>query len=373
VIRAIFFSLVVLASGLSAVTSSIEQAREIHVVIGNEAADLDSIVSSMARAYVLSMNGRDGESFFAVINIPRQDLQMRRDAILLFEMLDVDLSTLFFIDEVPLDRWAEEGKLFLHLVDHNLLSIQQEHLSDRVLTIVDHHSDAGISYPACREKELMTVGSASTLIAKRWLEESRDQMSSYWATLLLAPILLDTRGLEDPHTTTHLDVRVVEELAQWVESPIALYESLKEARFDTKGFTPKMLLRKDMKRYRDVGVNYTISSLPSTVNYHWHEQADLYNCWSLFRQEEEVPISMILGRDSSDQERRLHVQCESRSLLIQLLFHFTVVVELAEMSLLEYVDESLNSATFVLDEPASRKVLQPCLRLSQMQTTASLP
>ena len=79
------------------------QGRSARAVLGDEAADLDSMASPVAYAWLLAReNG--GPITVPVMNIPRADFQLRSEAAWLFAEAGVQVDNLVFLDEIDLDR-----------------------------------------------------------------------------------------------------------------------------------------------------------------------------------------------------------------------------------------------------------------------------
>ncbi|XP_049850798.1 exopolyphosphatase PRUNE1-like [Schistocerca gregaria] len=100
-----------------------EKTRRLHVVLGNEACDLDSAVSSIALAYLYHyayLNALDEFEFevdvVPLLNINREDLELRKDLVLLFQKVGIDFRYLTFLD----DRIACDGS------DHGGCSVKVE-------------------------------------------------------------------------------------------------------------------------------------------------------------------------------------------------------------------------------------------------------
>ena len=84
------------------------------IVMGNEAADLDSMVSAMLYGLLASSRHAPGSPSVApVINCPRNDFSLRTEAVYLFTELNVDVAALLFIDEVDVDALHRAGRLRL--------------------------------------------------------------------------------------------------------------------------------------------------------------------------------------------------------------------------------------------------------------------
>ncbi|MCB1213170.1 MAG: DHH family phosphoesterase [Chlamydiia bacterium] len=352
------------------------KSSPVHIVMGNEAADLDSISAAVARAKHLSLKSTNSEDLFLpVINISREELPLRRDAEFLFTLLNINSESLLFTDDIPFDSLAANGQLKLHLVDHNALAVHQLHFREQVVSIIDHHADEKMDYPNCLEndKVVASVGSATSLVASNLLTDCYAELDSSWARLMLAPILLDTLNLQSSSRTTQLDLDVAQRLLDLSKfdkfASNAFYENLLKARSDTDGFTPDMLMRKDMKRYQEGLCAYTISSLPYGIKFEWYRDSNLQAILQGFRTKQAVPIVMIIelsAENTGDQYRRLHVHCESPEILEHLLQYFTENAAISDLVSLERADLSALTATWVLPNFVSRKLLQPKLKLGEL-------
>lgn len=228
----------------------LSQFSEVHVVLGNEACDLDSMVSSLVYAFsiykkLLSVPGRP-TAVIPVFNIPREDFCLRTEAVFLFKRFHLDCSYITFVEDVDLQNLLETKRLQLVLVDHNILAQRQKHMDVAVTEVLDHHKD---QWPADLKvsKKIELVGSCCTLVAEKLL--TMDVLDSQITGLLLGTILLDTINL-DPRAarSTDKDKEVVRQLQD--KYPVALdelYRSVSTAKFDVSGLSTLDLLRKDYK------------------------------------------------------------------------------------------------------------------------------
>lgn len=247
---------------------------KIHFVIGNESADLDSIISSIAYAYLLQAEqfSRQEHLYIPLINIHREEIYLRKDILYLFQLFDISADDLLFLDDnVPLNLLLAEDRLRINLVDHNVLRPRLEHLSPIVEGIVDHHFDENKYYPLIgnENKIIAVVGSTATLIAEKVFSNKKITPSPELSTLLLAPILIDTANLQSVEKTTHRDIKAVEALRVLGSEtiPSDFYEKLLSTKNDSSNLTPYMILSKDFKEYLDGGLLYGISSLPITLKW----------------------------------------------------------------------------------------------------------
>jgi len=243
------------------------RADAIAVVIGSEAADLDSMVSALLHALLASTRpGAAAPPLVPVINCPRADFKLRTEAVFLFDRVGLAIDALLFIDEIDLDSAHQAGALHLTLVDHNTLCAGQESYAGAVEAILDHHEDAG-HYARANPRTIEPVGSATTLVAEAMLRERPALVGAGLARLLLGAILLDTVNLDPAaQRVTAKDREVSSRLA-----PIAgldtgeLFEILQAEKFNVSGLSTADLLRKDYKAWDTPSASYGISTVMTSI------------------------------------------------------------------------------------------------------------
>lgn len=235
--------------------------RPIHLILGNEAADLDSVACALALAH--AWRSRDpGLLTVPVLNIPRAELSLRRDVRQALRYAGLRPDDLVFADDLPggaARALAPRGALTL--VDHNALAPAQRPLAPFVRAVVDHHRDERL-FPAARPRLVEPVGSCATLVARL----VGDAVAPQVARLLLCAVLVDTANLSPAFgKATAEDIAAVERLrapAGW--DPAAceeVFERLRAARADVTGFSVAMLLRKDLKVFAARGLSAAIASI----------------------------------------------------------------------------------------------------------------
>jgi exopolyphosphatase len=173
----------------------------VHVCIGNQACDADSMISSICYAYYKALTADRTQThvqYLPIMSILRNDIRFRREVKILLDLLQITFDDLICLDECPLDELST-GDLSFTLMDHNHLT-QQLHLpySSLVTEIVDHHADQG-HYPSVQGPERLIafnaeigkadVGSACTLVAERLSDA--DLLDASVATLLLGVISVE--------------------------------------------------------------------------------------------------------------------------------------------------------------------------------------
>ena len=261
------------------------------IVIGNEAADADSIVSSLTYAFLRQWQSAQPAvssssslvpplclPVVPVTSISRGQMYLRRDVQLLLKEADLDLTDLIAFDEYVGDGTSSGGDRQLPrdvvLVDHNLvanvlcgvleLDTDRQEAAGIVKEIVDHHKDEGrymrsavvrdIAYDAVSGKA--EVASTCTLVAERYLDAANAAaLTEDIATLLVAVIAVDSINM-DPAAGkgTPRDLRAMTELAARFPSVDRnkLFELMSNAKLDPlfwESLTAKDALEIDYKEF----------------------------------------------------------------------------------------------------------------------------
>ncbi|KAJ1807745.1 Exopolyphosphatase [Coemansia sp. RSA 2523] len=209
-----------LAANTARLNSLDAHTGRLTLVLGNESADLDSMVSSLALAYALSPT--ISAPPIPIINTNRSDMTLRPESTLLLRTTlqanDSGIDALTFIDDFDLTRVVSYGRkhgLDVWLVDHNAPASRQTELEPFVRGIVDHHVDENRCPQAERQIEL--VGSCATLVAER-LRNTLGSVEPELAKMLVAPILIDTSELSSTaRRATDKDIEMVSWLVPQVE------------------------------------------------------------------------------------------------------------------------------------------------------------
>ena len=170
-----------------------------HVVLGNEAADLDSVSCAIVLAYLLDKHGQRQQQkgqagnreerldTVPMVNISKSELSLRRDVLLALSLAGIDAGRLAYRNTTNLHSCAA-----LTLVDHN--AVTDADLSPRVRSVLDHHADEG-KHLEVTPRVIAPVGSCATLVAERAMAIGVE-LSAAPATMLLAAILLDCHDMD---------------------------------------------------------------------------------------------------------------------------------------------------------------------------------
>ncbi|XP_031949127.1 exopolyphosphatase PRUNE1 [Corvus hawaiiensis] len=239
------------AGNRAALQDHVRQRQEIHVVMGNEACDLDSTVSALALAYFLAQTSPAPKAAFVpVLNIPRADFALRTETTFLLRDRGIPAASLIFRDEIDLGGLHHAGLLSLTLVDHHVLPGADAALEEAVVEVLDHRPLERDRGPPC-QVTVEPVGSCATLVTERILQGPPGVLDRTTAALLHGTILLDCVNLSPAAgKVTPRDVACVSLLEErFPELPArdAVFQALYTAKFDITGLTTEQMLRKDLK------------------------------------------------------------------------------------------------------------------------------
>ncbi|XP_053743525.1 exopolyphosphatase PRUNE1 isoform X1 [Synchiropus splendidus] len=234
----------------SRLKAGLDQARpQVHVVLGNEACDVDSMVSALVYAYFLHKTVGGETVHIPLLNIRQSDLVLRSDNVFLLNQTGLSPDLLVFRDQMDLPALQRAGRLRLTLVDHNVLPSSDRDLEGVVVEVVDHHLQE--RDPSTCSVTVETVGSCCTLVAERVLQKAPDILDQQLAHLLYAAVLLDCVNMapaagkvtpKDSQVAAALEMRF-----PGLPQRGALFQALQKAKFDVSGLNTQQMLLKDMK------------------------------------------------------------------------------------------------------------------------------
>ncbi len=241
------------------------------VIFGNEAADLDSMASSITYGYLQSLQDT-GTVVLPVMPIPRADFKLRTEAVYVFNEADIALDDLVFFDEVDFDALMKGGADLI-LVDHNKLGPALEQYNENVSAVLDHHNDEGM-YKEAAPRIVELVGSTTTLVAMEF-DKAGITLEENVATLLGGTILLDTVNL-DPAAgrVTDADDEVAAKiLPLCLLSRQEYFDNIQREKFSVTGLSTNDLLRKDYKEFQFEAVRCGIGSALLPIS-QWQDMDD---------------------------------------------------------------------------------------------------
>jgi len=351
----------------------VKRSQRIGVVMGNEASDLDSIVSSTFYAYFLQSKEKKHEGFLPIMNIAREDFKLRTETNWLFNFMGVLIDDIVFLPEVQkeFDLLHESQRLDLILVDHNRLSAHQEKYEKSVTEVIDHHQDEKKCTSA--KKAIEMVGSCTSLVAEKILYSLPSLVSKADAGILLAPILLDTANLDPKHEKVkkkdeEISAKLIDILGFSKEQQNQFFEKLQHERFSVDSLDTLDLLRMDYKQWKmgkwEVGISSSKRSIKELLERDSNLDKEFFNY--LKSRKLDILFCMTLWLDQKNMLRELIILTPNRR-----LYENTKAVLLASDLKLKEIkkDESkkLSTTDYIIsffhqhNVTASRKQLQPLL------------
>ncbi|MBI9103508.1 MAG: DHH family phosphoesterase [Spirochaetales bacterium] len=348
-------------SFLEELKSNFSYDKPVTVVMGNEAADLDSMVSAVTCAWYLYLSDASSNPF-PLINIPRADFKLRTEAVFLFNEAGVNLDLLMFAEDIDLLRLKESGNLKLVLVDHNKIGSDQENLIDTVTGIIDHHADEK-TYPSSADVDIRPVGSASTIIAESFLKNQSNSITTPLCTLLLGTILLDTVNL-DPAAgrVTDDDEKAAAAIVKitGLDQKI-LFDKLQFEKFNVSSLGSYDLLRKDYKEWQFGSVKCGIGAVLQPIEKWIQKDPDISKACDRYLSERNLDILFAMNAFTAPEfTRQLVVYIKDEALRSRTIDF----LETTEMGLEKLDIDNEGSCLFYNQKNLgiSRKKLQPLLK-----------
>ena len=336
------------------------------IVIGNEASDLDSMVSSIVFAYYKSLEDTN-TVYIPVMHIKRADFKLRTEAVYLFNLCKINLLLLTFLDEIELNSILDNQNNKLILIDHNKLALTLENYSDNITEIIDHHKDENL-YEHVNNKTIEPVGSAATLVADKFINKQVQILDKNLSTLLLGTILLDTVNLDPKaeRVTKKDDYTANKLLEISFSSQIELFNKIQHEKFNVSALCTYDLLRKDYKEWNIQKVKFGIGSVLLSIDEWFKKDNNLLNEFAEFSNARNLDILYAMNAYTNpDFHRDLVVFCADKDFLKS---NITFLIENADMKLTEIIpiDQTDTELGFIAfykqgNLGISRKKLQPLL------------
>lgn len=225
-----------------------KELNKLRIVIGNQSADLDSIVSAISLAFYLNnASPKPSSNFIPIINSTKSIIQTKKQCTYLFKQLAVDIDDLVYISDLKRENLED-----VILVDHNQLDGQEKSLDfeELISGVVDHHLDKQ-NFLNVKPRIIDTrVGSNASLIVDMF-SRSEIKLDESFANMILFPILTDTNNLTQ--RTHQIDIDAVAYLKKFTNVDLKqLYSKLDELKFSVDGSeSVEELLRQDYKEYEN--------------------------------------------------------------------------------------------------------------------------
>lgn len=233
-------------------------------VSGNSSADLDSITSCITYSYLQYKS--NGKWVFPLINIPKRDINLRRDVHSLFNDVSINTDDLIFIDDLK----TISSPLDFILVDHNspqgfVKEYIEKHKNTNIDAIIDHHVDEG-RYLNASPRIIEPCGSCSSLINVHFKETvKRLDLDENELKMFISGVCADTSGLKNRVETK--DIESISLFGLNASGLVDLTAILRKAKDDITGLSMLDLLCKDYKEFDTNRGKLGISSTTANFQY----------------------------------------------------------------------------------------------------------
>lgn len=324
------------------------------VVIGNQSADLDSIVSSISMAFYLTHTMQDSVPYVPVINSTKSLIRTKKECMFLFKYLSIDIEN----DLVFVNDWKKDIN-DVTLVDHNELDSKEKELGigDKISAIIDHRLDKKLFLNSNPRLIDPNAGSCTSLIANLFFQ-SNLQIDQSFAEMMLFPILSDTNNLSC--RASEIDIKMMRFLSTISKiDPKWLYSEIEKLKFDVSNDDLVTLLNKDYKHYETKNSEWGMSSVNFCINEWIKKSNDDFKKVKDFMQEKKLFFYAILSCYKHFEEFRRDLILIGDKNLISIFEQYLIsnvnLIEKNEKNALHYILYNVNQVNF------TRKYFQPQL------------
>lgn len=377
------------------INSFITPLSRLSIVCGNESADFDSVSSALSYAYfdylyqVQTTQLSNITPLLPVINIPRDDLKLRKDITFMLEKeYSINEDLLYFHEDLIKWKTQHNGlQIDAVLVDHNELVNESKKLIDNVVGIIDHHEDMGL-YTDAKPRIIQVTGSCTSLIFNYWNAQIEDKSAMKdMIKFMYGAVLLDTANfkhkVEDPDREAVKNYQTLENgptinlLSQDKNETFSqeqFFKTLKKAKKDIKGLSVRDIMKKDYKQFEfNVGssgksITVGIGSMVKSLKWLYKE----YSGVETFREECEkyrkefnldVVVVMSSSKDkdtgSFTREMALVSSPENQALVTKMIAAMTPILQLEPH---KHTPTATCWEYKQLNVEASRKQVVPCIK-----------
>ena len=311
-------------------------------VIGNESADLDSIICALVYGYIQSSTAtarKADKCLIPVANIPADQLRLRPELTALLKHANLKPLDLITLEDLgKLHDTLPPKSTEWTLVDHNVLQgTLGEHYMSRVTGAIDHHDDEGKVPPDAHPRVIAKTGSCTSHVVN-FCRSDWDSISSpvsdggdgyvsnyaapisTWdaqvAKLALGSILIDTVNFIAEDKVTEHDRVAVEYLEAKIAASSelaatydrdAFFKDVNEAKSNLDDLSVVEILEKDYKQWKEGELTLGISSCVRSIKYLQAKEEDLTPVLLKFATERRLDLYAIMNahNENSAFERQL--------------------------------------------------------------------
>ena len=262
-------------------TQSQTHATGITFVIGNQSADLDSIISSISLAYYKYLKLNE-ISYLPVLNTTLDIIETKDECKYLFDYHKISSKDFIYLNELTNSTndaiKFKNSKIFL--VDHNKLDDFEVSLNfdKHISGIIDHHKDEGLFKENTCENKIRivdnTIASNALLITELIKNDfcfKTDSIDTSLFTILLFAVLADTNNMspERPRITDRdkmLFDYLIDKSGLNLSEANNLYNKINDLKVNSSNNKPiEVILQNDYKQWSvnkfDKTIKYGISSV----------------------------------------------------------------------------------------------------------------
>lgn len=347
------------------------------IVCGNQSADLDSVVSAISFAYFSYLKD-PRNPILPVVNIPRNDLDLRRDIVSVLKRQSIPKNLLYFQEDIR-DLKRQFGcKVESILVDHNDPQSDLKLIIDRVIGIIDHHEDLGLYKEEIAQSNgpriITTTGSCSSLVLNYWYDligpESVAQMKDSFP-LCLGAALIDTSNFK--FKVEEADLKVLGIYKKYLPEVNfeEYYKQIREAKDDISGFSLKSVLKKDYKEFvfdkSSSPVRCGIASVVKPLSWlrqeYGIENID-HTCSELLKEQSQdifLILTSFIKENTFLREIAFFAHPDTIHLCDEIISQVSPALKLKPIDEVQVSSENCLKAFDQLNVSASRKQIAPCI------------
>ena len=302
----------------------------LNIVCGNQSCDMDSVMSALTYAYYSYLK-RPEQPIIPVLNIPKEDLKLRKDIIYVLSKkanISQGDNLLFFIKDIA--NYKQEKKLNIHavLVDHNKLEGEAELVVDEIVGIIDHHEDSGTSRDSIIKYHgpdiIKVTGSCSSLITNYWARQLNNDLSAMKNTveLSLAAVLIDTNNFQYKVEAPDEEAfRIYKSQLSPTYSLEKYFDEIKKEKNNLDGLSISDLLRKDYKQFEFGGYRVGMSAIvkPTSWLIEQYGADEIVHDCNEYSREMDVLILLTSFMEKGNFHRELVIVTKNNQLQSQIL------------------------------------------------------
>lgn len=341
-----------------------KEKKPINLILGNQALDLDSLISPLIYLIYLKLKKVHADELFVpVINFNSKNWHLKKHLSWVLEHFAFYLEDFLFWDQFEKLN-LPKADLHLHLMDHHELPNYQDQYTKRVISIVDHHFlQSPLNFTNLSFYNIEKAGSNCSLLVKMLFSFTDFAPCSHLAQLFALPIMIDTKNLECPYKTAPIDHEALQKLSFYAPLPLEAFSKFQEIFLDLSHLSLPELLCFDYKEYKEGANLYGISSLPQLLKEKYFSKGEVEDSFGSFSKEKKLRFFFLLSQ-SSDNYRELWGFAQDKKYfnpLCDFIKNSPLLNHYRLDSPLELVSERLFKIK--LHDSCSRKSLQPQLLL----------